>query len=98
MRDHGYDLSYNIRTNWATLGPKLRGKIHVYLGDMDDFYLNLAVYNLRGEKTLGNSITERKCSVMHGYIALLCSKVGTEISDWRQAMFETRCLKHALAL
>jgi hypothetical protein len=46
MRDHGYDLSYNLRTNWATLGPKLRGKIHVYVGDMDNFYLNLAVYKL----------------------------------------------------
>ena len=46
MRDHGYDLSYNLRTNWATLGPKLRGKIHVYVGDMDNFYLNLAVYQL----------------------------------------------------
>jgi len=44
MRDHGYDLSYNLRTNWATLGPKVRGKIHVYVGDMDHFYLNLAVY------------------------------------------------------
>lgn len=49
MRDHGYDLSYNIRTNWATLGPKLRGKIHVYVGDMDNFYLNLAVYKLEEE-------------------------------------------------
>ncbi len=49
MRDHGYDLSYNIRTNWATLGPKLRGKVHVYVGDMDDFYLNLAVYKLEEE-------------------------------------------------
>ncbi len=46
MRDHGYDLSYNLRTNWSTLGPKLRGKIHVYVGDMDHFYLNLAVYML----------------------------------------------------
>ena len=46
MRDHGYDMSYNIRTNWATLGPKLRGKIHVYVGDMDNYYLNLAVYKL----------------------------------------------------
>ena len=46
MRDHGYDLSYNLRTNWATLGPKLRGKIHVYVGDMDNYYLNLAVYML----------------------------------------------------
>jgi hypothetical protein len=49
MRDHGYDLSYNIRTNWATLGSKLRGKIHVYVGDMDNFYLNLAVYKLDEE-------------------------------------------------
>ncbi len=45
-RDHGYDLSYNIRTNWPTLGPKLRGKIHVYVGDEDYYYLNLAVYLL----------------------------------------------------
>jgi hypothetical protein len=46
MRDHGYDLSYNLRTHWAALGPQLRGKIHVYVGDMDNFYLNLAVYQL----------------------------------------------------
>src|SRR5579862_2031490 len=45
-RDHGYDLSYNLKTNWATLGPKLRGKIHVYVGDEDYYYLNLAVYLL----------------------------------------------------
>lgn len=49
MRDHGYDLSYDIRANWPTLGPKLRGKIHVYVGDMDNFYLNLAVYQLEDE-------------------------------------------------
>jgi Putative esterase len=51
MRDHGYDLSYNLRTNWATLGPKLRGKIHVYVGDMDNYYLNLAVYLLQDALT-----------------------------------------------
>jgi hypothetical protein len=46
MREHGYDLTYNIKTNWATLGPDLAGKIHVYVGDMDNYYLNLAVYLL----------------------------------------------------
>ncbi len=51
MRDHGYDLSYNLKTNWATLGPKLRGKIHVYVGDMDNYYLNLAVYMLEDTLT-----------------------------------------------
>jgi hypothetical protein len=46
MRDHGFDLSYDLRTNWKTLGPKLRGKLHVYVGDMDNYYLNLAVYDV----------------------------------------------------
>ena len=65
MRDHGYDLSYNIRTNWATLGPKLRGKIHVYVGDMDNFYLNLAVYKLEEEmKKLMNPACD--CDFQYG--------------------------------
>jgi hypothetical protein len=46
MRDNGYDLRYNVETNWAKLGPDLVGKIHVYCGDMDNYYLNLAVYLL----------------------------------------------------
>jgi hypothetical protein len=44
MRDNGYDLSAHVRHNWARLGPLLRGKIHMFAGEMDDFYLNLAVY------------------------------------------------------
>jgi hypothetical protein len=39
-----YDLSYILRRDWATLGPKLEGKIHIYVGDMDNYYLNNAVY------------------------------------------------------
>jgi putative esterase len=46
MRDHGYDLRYYLEQNWATIGPKLVGKLHIYCGDMDNFYLNLAVYKL----------------------------------------------------
>jgi hypothetical protein len=46
MRDHGYDLRYYLEQNWATIGPKLVGKLHIYCGDMDNFYLNLAVYRL----------------------------------------------------
>lgn len=45
MRANGYDLSEYTRRNWATLGPKLRGKLNFFAGEMDDFYLNLAVYN-----------------------------------------------------
>ena len=46
MRDHGYDLSAYLQANWAKIGPELKGKIHVYVGDMDNYYLNLAVYLL----------------------------------------------------
>ena len=42
-RDH-YDLSYILRRDWKTLGPKLRGKLRIYVGDMDNYYLNNAVY------------------------------------------------------
>ncbi len=46
MRDNGYDLRYNLEKNWAKIGSDLVGKIHVYCGDMDNYYLNLAVYQL----------------------------------------------------
>ena len=39
-----YDLRYILDRDWKTLGPKLRGKIHIYVGDMDNYYLNTAVY------------------------------------------------------
>lgn len=38
-----YDLTYIIQRDWAKLGPKLRGKIHLYVGEMDNYYLNNAV-------------------------------------------------------
>lgn len=39
-----YDLRYILERDWKTLGPKLKGKIHIYCGDMDNYYLNNAVY------------------------------------------------------
>jgi hypothetical protein len=46
MRNQGYDLRAYLEKNWTTIGPDLVDKIHVYVGDMDTFYLNLAVYRL----------------------------------------------------
>ncbi len=46
MRDHGYDLRYYLEQNWAKIGTQLAAKLHLYCGDMDNFYLNLAVYRL----------------------------------------------------
>jgi hypothetical protein len=47
MRDHGFDLTAYAKQNWATLGPKLAGKIHIDCGDMDNYFLNLAVMDLQ---------------------------------------------------
>lgn len=44
-REH-YDLTHILERDWKTLGPKLQGKLHVYVGDMDSFYLNDAVYKM----------------------------------------------------
>lgn len=42
-REH-FDLSFIIARDWATLAPKLRGKIHVYVGSGDNYYLTDSVY------------------------------------------------------
>lgn len=39
-----YDLTHIIKRDWPTIGEKLKGKIHIYVGDMDNYYLNNAVY------------------------------------------------------
>ena len=41
-----YDLAHILRRDWATLGPRLRGKLRIYTGDMDNYYLNNAVYGV----------------------------------------------------
>ena len=39
-----YDLRHIMQRDWKTLGRKLQGKIHLYCGTMDNYYLNNAVY------------------------------------------------------
>ena len=43
-----YDIRLLLERNWPTLGPKLRGKLHVVMGDADTFYLEGAT-RLLGE-------------------------------------------------
>lgn len=46
MRDHGFDLTDYTRKHWSQIGPDLAGKLHFFVGDMDSYYLNLAVYRM----------------------------------------------------
>lgn len=42
-----YDITDKLRREWKTLGPKLKGKITVIIGDADNFYLNGATELLK---------------------------------------------------
>ena len=46
FKAHDYDLRDYLERNWTTLAPTLAGQLHVVVGDMDTFYLDLAVYRL----------------------------------------------------
>ncbi|MEP6902670.1 MAG: alpha/beta hydrolase-fold protein [Actinomycetota bacterium] len=50
-----YDISRVLRENWKTLGPKLKGKLHIIVGTADTFHLDEAVRLLDTElKKLGS--------------------------------------------
>jgi hypothetical protein len=42
-REH-YDLGHILSREWAVLGPKINGKLHIYVGEADNYFLNNAVY------------------------------------------------------
>ncbi len=41
-----YDLRMVLEKDWPKLAPKLHGKIHIWVGEGDDFFLNNAVHLL----------------------------------------------------
>jgi S-formylglutathione hydrolase FrmB len=42
-----YDIRLVLERGWPTLGPKLKGKLHVDMGDLDTFYLEGATRKLK---------------------------------------------------
>ncbi len=44
--DH-WDLTAVLQRDWATLGPKLEGKLHVQAGEGDTYFLNNAVHRMQ---------------------------------------------------
>mgnify|MGYP006284869287 CR=1 FL=1 len=54
-----YDLTLLVQDNWAELGPKLEGKIYIWMGDMDNFYLNPATRTFdRVIKSMTNPVSD----------------------------------------
>lgn len=73
MKAHDYDLRDYLERHWSQIGSQLVGKIHVYVGDMDSYYLNLAVYRLeeflehRTDPYYAGSVTYGRPMKPHGW-------------------------------
>jgi len=66
-----FDLAHIIQRDWPRLGEQLKGKIHIYVGDMDTYYLNNAVYAAEDIlKKLNNPVCD--CQVDYGDRAEHC--------------------------
>ena len=42
-----YDIVERLKANWSTTGPDLKGKIHLFVGTDDTFYLDGAAHSLQ---------------------------------------------------
>ena len=68
---NNFDLTHIIKRDWPKLGEKLKGRIHLYVGDMDNYYLNNAVYTAEDMlKKLSNPSCN--CEVAYGDRAEHC--------------------------
>jgi hypothetical protein len=59
-----YDLRLVLEQNWTTLGPKLRGKIHIAAGEADNYFLNNAVHLL--DRFLGQAKPPFEGKIVYG--------------------------------
>ena len=80
-RDH-YDLRFILQRDWKTLGPKLRGKIHITSGTMDNGYLNNAVYQM--EEFLGHAVPSPEYEITYGERREHCFTGDTETLEHRR--------------
>ncbi len=57
-----YDLRRVLEERWLQIGPRLQGKLHIWVGEADDYFLNNAVHRLdaflaQAQPAHGGSIT-----------------------------------------
>ena len=84
-----YDISRILHENWKTLGPKLAGKIHVYMGDMDTFYLTRATELLKERMDAMN--TDAVIEIMPGdHSSILQGTLRQRIANDMNATIQAR--------
>lgn len=82
-----YDIGQILRSNWIELGPKLKGKIHVYMGTQDTFYLEGATELLQKDlRALGSDAVVDLLPGDHGTVLTtsLRNRINKQMADaWR---------------
>ena len=80
-----YDIRLVLEKNWKTLAPNLKGKLHVYTGSLDTFYLEGAVALLKDslEKLGSDAKVEIFPDKDHGSIldAALAERIDREMTE-----------------
>ena len=74
-RDH-YDIAHLVAANWKQIGPDLRGKIHLYVGTADTFYLDGAAHKLQA--VLDSLSTDAHFEFIPGRTHMDLYKVGDD--------------------
>ena len=76
-----FDIRERLEKNWKSLGPKLAGKLHVYTGGLDTFYLEGAVVRLKD--TLARLGSDAVIEVVPGkdHGSLMDSQMRKRIAD-----------------
>jgi hypothetical protein len=84
-----YDLRLVLERNWKALGPKLAGgKVRVWVGDADDYFLNNAVHRLKA------SLARRTDPTFDGAIQIEMRKPHTS-GGWTDQQMRDEMAKRA---
>lgn len=82
-----YDLRLTLEKNWATLAPKLQGKLNIWVGEADEYFLNNAVHLLDDfltaprEPKLERRITFGAGRKGHGWRGLTTKEMLVEMGE-----------------
>ena len=88
-----YDLRLYLSENWESIGQKLQGKLHVWMGTMDSYYLNNAMVLLdRYLKSTANPKSDAEVNFLCGEGHACDSQIPLELmmQQMLERMAETK--------
>jgi S-formylglutathione hydrolase FrmB len=90
-----YDIDLKLRSEWSTIAPKLAGKLHVFTGDVDTFYLEGAVRLLKTDLSILGSDAEIEI-VPGDHFTMMSQALRTKINHEMAESFRKWRTAHSL--